>query len=101
LFRGLVDEARIRELWEDLFGDDLREQGREQGMREMASSMAQTAWEGRFGPPDEEVRSALQGAEVDALKALVTNFTTDTREQARQRLGLPPAPVEQQNSSQG
>jgi hypothetical protein len=60
-------------------------QGEERGLREAVLIILR----GRFGEPDADIVTAVDGASRETLSALLLNAATDTLAQVRGRLGLP------------
>ncbi len=60
----------------------------EEGERNMARRMALAVLEGRFGPLGDDLRAAVNAADVTTLQDLAAHVATETLEQVRARLGL-------------
>lgn len=80
MIREILQESSVAQGW----WEEGRERGREEGQRELA----RLALEGRFGTLEADEQSALAAADTATLHAIVARLTTDSREQARARLGL-------------
>lgn len=76
----IVEKSALYQLWTQ----QGREQGKQEGLRE-ATTLTLRA---RFGELPQDIAEALAHASSATLEALLLNITTDTLEQARQRLGL-------------
>lgn len=70
LFRSMMAEAEAK--------------GEAKGMREIIARQL----EQRFGPLNEEMRTALNAADAPALTDLAVHVMNDSQEQLRARLGL-------------
>lgn len=90
----LRSNQMIRDILEDnSFAELLREEGEERGKREMAPvivEMAVAILESRFGQLRADELAALRAADEPLLRSLATHVATDSREQLRVFLGLPP-----------
>jgi predicted transposase YdaD len=81
LRRSLMLQDIIRE---STFAQDLIEEGKVEGQREMA----RLALQGRYGPLADELVAAVNAADDATLRALVEHITTDAMSDVRARLGL-------------
>jgi predicted transposase YdaD len=81
LRRSLMLQDIIRE---STFAQDLIEEGKVEGQRQMA----RLALQGRYGPLADELVAAVNAADDATLRALVEHLTTDTMSDVRARLGL-------------
>ena len=81
LRRSLMLQDIIRE---SSFAQDLIEEGKVEGQRQMA----RLALQGRYGPLADELVAAVNAADDATLRALVEHLTTDTMSDVRARLGL-------------
>jgi hypothetical protein len=81
LRRSLMLQDIIRE---STFAQDLIEEGKVEGQRQMA----RLALQGRYGPLADELVAAVNAADDATLRALVEHLTTDAMSDVRARLGL-------------
>ena len=81
LRRSLMLQDIIRE---STFAQDLIEEGKVEGQREMA----RLALQGRYGPLADELVAAVNAADDATLRALVEHLTTDAMSDVQARLGL-------------
>jgi len=84
MIRDLLAESSVAEILLEEGEAKGRAEGKAEGQRELV----QTMLESRFGALEPAEAAALRTAEEPALRALAAHITTDTRDQARARLGL-------------
>ena len=99
--RAMLDALRKEPMIEDLLRhssvaqalieegrDEGLRQGRDEGLNEGMRESVRLAIEGRLGPLDEELRTAIERADQTTLRNVLAHVAADTPEQLRARLGL-------------
>lgn len=93
ILNAIERDSMIHDIWKEssfaeaayeIFHDELVAKGKTEGERELA----RVALEGRFGTLSEDMLAAIATADQETCRDIVAHLTTDTREEARARLGL-------------
>lgn len=88
MLRNLLNESSVAELLREEAGAEGRTKGRAEGKEEGQRELVLAILESRFGPLEPEELAALRVAKEPTLRGLAIHSATDSREQARLRLGL-------------
>jgi hypothetical protein len=86
----ILRESSFADALREYLHDQWKEEGVEQGRMEATRQAARVALEGRFGALSADLLAALNAANEQVLMEIIASVTTETLQQVRQRLGLPP-----------